>query len=59
MSIHNEVIDLMNENTKLKAEREKLIGALFKIKRDIYEPDKIYIHLSRALGKALEEVKGN
>ena len=40
-----------------QADREKLIGTLFKIKRDIYEPDKIYIHLSRALGKALEKAK--
>jgi len=34
-----------------EAERDKLIGALGKIKRDICEPDKITIHIERVLAE--------
>ena len=38
-----------------KAEREKLIGVLGKIKRDIFEPDKITIHIERILAEMKEQ----
>jgi len=61
MSLHDEIIDLMNEKQSSymegfdvglangKAKREKLIETLKKIKRDIFEPDKITIHIERGL----------
>ena len=45
----------LKELDDLKAEREKLIGALGRIKRDIYEPDKITIHIERVLAEVKEQ----
>jgi len=42
------------ELSACKERVRELEETLFKIKRDSLEPDKIYIHLSRALGPALE-----
>ena len=42
------------ELSSCKERVRELEETLFKIKRDSLEPDKIYIHLSRALGPALE-----
>ena len=39
----------------LEFEREKLIGALEKIRRDILEPDKITIHIERGLAEVKEQ----
>ena len=46
-------LQLKAELSACKERVRELEETLFKIKRDSLEPDKIYIHLSRALGPAL------